>query len=130
MSDINVVPYIDVMLVLLIIFMVTAPLMTQGMNVNLPTVSAQSISINDAEPIIVSVDADGNTYSNINSEPEAILNHKTIIEQIKNKMKMFPTTPVLIKGDKDAKHGTIITVMGLLQSSGIKEVGIITQIEE
>lgn len=132
MAEINVVPYIDVMLVLLIIFMVTAPMLMQGVKVELPEASAEPVEDQDAEPIIVSVDAAGLLYLNQGEEGkeqamdlEEIKRRVTAVldeSKLANKKK-----PVLIWGDKAVPYGEVVTVMVALQEAGAPSVGLVTE---
>jgi biopolymer transport protein TolR len=131
MAEINVVPYIDVMLVLLIIFMVTTPLLTQGVKINLPQASAQTIQQKQQTPIIVTVDAAGNYYLNISSTPtkpvDAASLSNQVSVQIKSDAQLGMPPLVLVKGDTQANYGNVVQAMVLLQQSGAQDVGLITQ---
>ena len=126
MSDINVVPYIDVMLVLLIIFMVTAPMLMQGVQVNLPEASADPVENQDSEPLIVSVDAAGQLYLNLGQEDQ-VLSLATIKERVATVMRRKQDTPVLIWGDRGVPYGDVVTVMVALQEAGAPSVGLVTE---
>ena len=127
MSEINVVPYIDVMLVLLVIFMVTAPLMTQGIKVDLPEATSEPVSIKDEfETLIVSVRRDGSIYINIGQESLST----TLGAVAEDARKIFDANPnikVLIEGDKILPYGKIVEVMEVLRQSGASGVSLITQ---
>lgn len=129
-AEINVVPYIDVMLVLLVIFMVTAPLLSQGVKVNLPKASAQAISQNK-EPIIVSVDAQGNYYLNIASNPNQPISANDIVNEVAAKLQQAQQEgseqQVLVKGDQSVDYGKVMQAMVLLQDAGAPSVGLVTQ---
>ncbi len=131
MSEINVVPYIDVMLVLLIIFMVTTPLLTQGVKINLPQASAQSIPPDKQQPIIVSVNAQGEYFLNIGANPaqpiDPISLTNRVSTQIKVEQQQNQTPIVLVKGDSKANYGNVVQAMVLLQQAGASNVGLITQ---
>ena len=127
MSEINVVPYIDVMLVLLVIFMITAPLLTQGVSVDLPQASAEPLSKDADEPLIVSVDTQGNFYLNVGEKPEAPIDAEKMTTMVAAVLRHKPGTPVMIKGDRDVKYEKVVTAMTLLQSAGVPSVGLITQ---
>jgi biopolymer transport protein TolR len=130
LAEINVVPYIDVMLVLLVIFMVTAPLLFQGVNVNLPTANAKLVETKSQEPIVLSIDAYGNYYLNIAAHPTQIISEKNLFNQIEfelKKSKNYSPRQILIKGDKNISYGKIIKAMVLLQNAGAQNVGLITQ---
>ncbi len=126
MGEINVVPYIDVMLVLLIIFMVTAPLLTQGVEVDLPKADAEPIQ-NDqqTEPLVLSVDRDGNLYLNVGDGEEPI-DAQTAAGRTAAVLRRAPDTPVLVRADEAVPHGVVVRAMVLLQGSGAKKIGIMT----
>lgn len=130
-AEINVVPYIDVMLVLLVIFMVTAPLLSQGVKVNLPQASAQTIPPKEKEPIIVSVDAQGSFYLNIAAEPTQAIDANTIVSQVSTALQAAQhdgiTRQVLVKGDKDVNYGKVMQAMVMLQQAGAASVGLVTE---
>jgi biopolymer transport protein TolR len=126
MSDINVVPYIDVMLVLLIIFMVTAPMLMQGVKVDLPDASADPVENQDSEPVIVSVDATGQLYINLGNEKQ-VLSLPSIKEKVAAVMRRKKDTPVLIWGDRAVPYGEVVTVMVALQEAGAPSVGLVTE---
>ena len=129
-AEINVVPYIDVMLVLLVIFMVTAPLLSQGVKVNLPKASAQAISQNK-EPIIVSVDAQGNYYLNIAANPNQPIDANSLINEVSTKLQQSQQQgnqqQVLVKADQSVDYGKVMQAMVLLQQAGAPGVGLVTQ---
>jgi len=126
MSEINVVPYIDVMLVLLIIFMVTAPMLMQGVKVDLPDASADPVENQDAEPLIVSVDAAGKLFLNLGQEKQE-LELATIKDRVATVMRRKKETPVLIWGDQAVPYGEVVTVMVALQEAGAPSVGLVTE---
>jgi biopolymer transport protein TolR len=129
MAEINVVPYIDVMLVLLIIFMVTAPMLMQGVKVELPEASADPVENQDSEPVIVSVDAQGQLYLNLGQE-EQVLSLPTIRDRVAAIMRRSPEKPVLVWGDKSVPYGQVVTVMVALQEAGAPSVGLVTETPE
>jgi len=126
MSEINVVPYIDVMLVLLIIFMVTAPLLTQGVEVDLPEADAQPLDQDSSEPLILSIDAEGFFYLNVGDNEEETREPRDIVALAGAVLKQKPATPVLVKADKNVNHGRVVTAMVLLQKAGAPKVGFLT----
>ena len=127
MSEINVVPYIDVMLVLLVIFMVTAPLMTQGIKVDLPEATSEQVTIKDEfETLIVSVRKDGSIYINIGQESLSTT-LGAVAEDAKKIFDANPNIKVLIEGDKILPYGKIVEVMEVLRQSGASGVSLITQ---
>ena len=127
MSEINVVPYIDVMLVLLVIFMVTAPLMTQGVKVELPEASSGPIEVDDNEPmLVVSIKADGTYYMNVGDDEEAVA--LTLIgDQAAKIIKANPSIKVLVEGDRNLPYGVVVNLMNVLQLAGASTVGLITE---
>ncbi|MHB8717170.1 MAG: protein TolR, partial [Sulfuricaulis sp.] len=122
MSDINVVPYIDVMLVLLVIFMITAPLLSQGVKVDLPKAAARVVDNQDSETLVVTVSSEGRYYLDDRSiTPEELGRKVTAI------LRLRPQTPVLIRGDQHANYGEVVKAMTLLQSAGAPSVGLLTE---
>ena len=127
MSEINVVPYIDVMLVLLVIFMITAPLLTEGVNVDLPQAAAKALEQIDEKPLVVSVDAKGKFYLNTEESPELPVDANTLVNRVVAMRRLHPKSPVYVRGDENANYGQVVTVMALLQKAGIGNVGLITR---
>lgn len=131
LSEINVVPYIDVMLVLVIILMITAPLLTQGVQVNLPQASAKALPPQKSQPIIVSVDQKGELFLNTSKTPEQAINPQDLMSSVSTQLQTAQTEKkeqdVFVKGDKDANYGKIMEAMVLLQKAGATDVGLITQ---
>ncbi len=127
MAEINVVPYIDVMLVLLIIFMVTAPLLTQGVDVELPKAGAEPIpDVANHPPLIVSVDRDGNLYISVGDDSDAPASSADIVTRTSALLRQRPETPVLVKADRAVPYGNVVGAMVLLQQAGAETVGFIT----
>ena len=126
LSDMNVVPYIDVMLVLLIIFMVTAPLITQGVKVDLPQTSSEPVP-SEQEPVIVTVDAEGRTYCDYGGDPKEPLDPEALTTRIAGLLKYKPQTPVYVRGDRNVGYGHVVQVMALLNRAGVASVGLITE---
>jgi len=125
MGEINVVPYIDVMLVLLIIFMVTAPMLSQGVKVDLPKAAAEPLPA-DREPMVLSVDAAGSMYLNI-GDPQQALEPDRVLEVASAALRREPERPVLVKADKAVAYGRVVEGMALLQQAGAKKVGFATE---
>ena len=121
MSDINVTPLVDVMLVLLIIFMVTAPLMTTGVTVDLPKTSATPIS-NDSEPLTVSIKANGDTY--LQEEPVPM---DELVPKLQAISKNNPERRIFVRGDKAVAYGRIMEVMGTIQQGGFTKVALLAE---
>jgi biopolymer transport protein TolR len=126
-SDINVVPYIDVMLVLLVIFMVAAPLMVQGVIINLPETDSKAIPIKNSEPLIISVDANGNYFLEIESVQGMSLDLKTLINKINKIIEADPSIQIVLRGDSNVKYEYIVSLMSDLQNLGISNIGLITK---
>ena len=129
MGEINVVPYIDVMLVLLIIFMVTAPLLTQGIEVELPKAAAEPLDpelTQDELPLVLSVDQQGNLYLNAGDDEDAPVDARTVIARTAAVLRRRPETPVLVKADQAVAYGRVVNAMVLLQQGGAEKVGFIT----
>jgi biopolymer transport protein TolR len=127
MSQINVVPYIDVMLVLLVLFMITAPLLTQGVKVDLPQAATETLDAEQNEPLVLSVDADGRFYLNIGGDPKEPLQPDTILARTAALLREKPKTPILVNGDRGVEYGRIIQAMVLLQQAGAANVGLMTE---
>ncbi|AJP43404.1 biopolymer transporter ExbD [Alteromonas australica] len=125
-SEINVVPYIDVMLVLLIIFMVTAPLISQGVKVDLPKASANPIEQEDNPPIIASVDVKGRYYLNVGDDQESPIDKDELAAIVQAQLQKDENTPVVVKGDGQVAYNEVIQLMVLLQSAGVPSVGLMT----
>ncbi len=130
MAEINVVPYIDVMLVLLIIFMVTAPMLTQGVKVDLPNAPAEPIGKVDDEPLIVSIKADGSLYLNLGKDPKKAMTIEAISDRVSKVMRAKSNTPVLVWGDANVPYGQVVTLMTQLQAAGAPSVGLVTEDEK
>ena len=126
MSQINVVPYIDVMLVLLVIFMITAPLLTQGVKVDLPQANTEPLGAEQQEPLVLSVNSDGNMFLNVGGDPEQPLQPSIIIARTAAVLQQQPRTPVLVKGDRGVDYGRVVQAMVLLQQAGADSVGLMT----
>ena len=127
MSEINVVPYIDVMLVLLIIFMITAPLLSQGVKIDLPQVPSEPLPASDSDPVIITVDATGNFFINYGEDPDQPVSPETLVNRVGALIKYRPELPVLVKGDASAHYGRVVQAMALAQGAGVKGIGLITE---
>ena len=131
LAEINVVPYIDVMLVLLIIFMITAPLLTQGINVSLPRGAARTFPPQQKIPIIVSIDSRGNYFLNISKEPFQPITTQNLVTRVTAALKLAEQNhqkqEIYVKGDKEVDYGKVVQVMLLLQHAGANSVGLMTQ---
>jgi biopolymer transport protein TolR len=126
MGEINVVPYIDVMLVLLIIFMVTAPLLTQGVKVDLPKASAEPLPPEAQEPLVLSIDKQGRMYLNVGGTPSAPISDDVLEARATAALRRAPERAVLLKADEAIPYGRAIDAMVILQHAGAKKVGFIT----
>jgi biopolymer transport protein TolR len=130
LAEINVVPYIDVMLVLLVIFMVTTPLLSQGIKVNLPKAQAQTIA-QSQEPLIVSIDNTAHLYVNTAPHPESALSEEQVMQHVQEQLQLAAakklTRQVFVKADKDINYGKVVRVMVLLQKAGAMNIGLITE---
>jgi biopolymer transport protein TolR len=126
MSEINVVPYIDVMLVLLIIFMITAPLLTQGISVDLPNAPAQALDeelLRDNEPLVLSIDREGNYFLNVGDDESQPVDEATIVERASAVLRQNAQTPVLVQADETVPYGRVVTGAVLLQQAGATKIG-------
>jgi biopolymer transport protein TolR len=127
MGEINVVPYIDVMLVLLVIFMVTAPLLTQGIEVDLPKAAAQPIQdVPNTPPLVLSVDKDGNLYINVGDDEDQPTTGAEVIRRVGIVMRTSPETQILVKADRAVPYGNVVGAMVVLQQGGAESIGFVT----
>ncbi len=129
MGEINVVPYIDVMLVLLIIFMITAPLLTQGVKVELPDAAAAPLDdelLRRHEPLVVSVDRQGRYYVNVGGDEQQPVATEALSQRVAKVLRRDPETPVLLKADQSVPYGRVVSAMVVLQEAGAKRVGFLT----
>ena len=130
-AEINVVPYIDVMMVLLVIFMISTPLLTQGVKVDLPQAKTENLELEVADTIIVKVDTRGNYFLTLGSEQEESVTRNTLLEQVKIQMQNKPTTTVLVAGDEQSEYRLVMDLLALLSNAGVPNVGLMTKpIEE
>ncbi|MDY6941950.1 MAG: protein TolR [Pseudomonadota bacterium] len=130
MGEMNVVPYIDVMLVLLIIFMITTPLLSRGVEVDLPQADAQPLTLEDIEtqePIILTVDAEGRFYLSLLDNPQSPVDVEIILTSVSRALRERPDTPVLVQGDNQVPYGSVVTAMVVLQQAGAPSVGLMTE---
>jgi biopolymer transport protein TolR len=124
-SEINVVPYIDVMLVLLIIFMVTAPMLNANVDVNLPQANAKSLH-DKKDPVIVSVDGQGQLYLTLGTEKKEPIDANTLKVKVQAFVQQNPDVSVLVAGDRDGKYDGVYQVLALLQQAGVAKVGLMS----
>lgn len=127
LAEINVVPYIDVMLVLLVVFMVASPLLTQGVKVELPQAVTAPLDNKDKEPLVVSVKVDGSYFITLGKEEEQAKSLELVAEQAGKVIKAEPDTPVLVWGDTNVPYGKVIELMAALQQQGADSVGLVTE---
>jgi len=126
MGEINVVPYIDVMLVLLVIFMVTAPLLTQGVAVDLPDADATPIAGDGEEKVVASVDPQGQLYLTIGADPDNALTNQQFLTIASAYFRTNPGRNILVKGDAGVDYRAVMRAMVLLQKAGATSVGLLT----
>ena len=130
MSEINVVPYIDVMLVLLVIFMITAPLLTQGVKVDLPVADSEPIPPEADDPVVVSVNAKGEFFIDIGENKEQPVDEETLMTRVAAVLKYRPKTPIMVRGDRQVDYGRVVQAMVLIKNAGAPNVGLITESPE
>lgn len=128
-SEINVVPYIDVMLVLLVIFMVTAPLLQQGVAVDLPSAQANALTSGKNEAVVVSINREGAYFLNTSQTPNEPISTLMLKREIIEVLSDDPHRKIVVKGDKKVDYGKVVEAMVLLQQSGVPNVGLLTQNE-
>ena len=127
MSEMNVVPYIDVMLVLLVIFMITAPMLTQGVDVDLPSTEAEPLPVDtEKEPVIISVDSNGGYFLEVGDDRGKPKSLGTVVDEVASILAERPEADVFVRGDEHVRYGTVIRLMSSLQSAGAGQVGLIT----
>jgi biopolymer transport protein TolR len=129
-AEINVVPYIDVMLVLLVIFMITAPILSQGITVDLPKVASEQVPTADREPIIVSVNQQGQLFLNVSDNPQLPMEANQLQVRVAAELGLaqqnHQKVNVLVKGDAGVPYGQVVAAMGLLKQAGAEQVGLMT----
>jgi biopolymer transport protein TolR len=129
-AEINVVPYIDVMLVLLIIFMITAPLLKQGVDVDLPIAPANPLNVNSPEPIVISIDKNGSLYLSINRTPDSSISGDELVDQVQSALAKQPERPVMVRGDANGPYQNVVRTLVLLQKANVESVGLVTEPED
>ena len=129
-AEINVVPYIDVMLVLLIIFMITAPLIKQGVDVDLPTAPANPLGVESPEPIVISIDKNGSLYLSINRTPDSSISGDEMVDQVQSALAKQPERPVMVRGDANGPYQNVVRTLVLLQKAKVESVGLVTEPED
>jgi biopolymer transport protein TolR len=126
MAEINIVPYIDVMLVLLIIFMVTAPMLNLGADIQLPQSAAKALQ-DEKKPVLVTVDEQGEVFLTLGSNAREQVDDDTLVKKVSAFVKEDPKVSVLLGGDKRVDYGRVNQVLGLLQQAGVAKVGLMSQ---
>ncbi|MFK5892650.1 MAG: protein TolR [Pseudomonadota bacterium] len=127
LAEINVVPYIDVMMVLLVIFMISTPLLTQGVKVDLPQATTQTLEIEVTDTLIVKVDQRGSYYLTLGAGKEESVTRDTLLEQVKQQMLQKPNTTVLVAGDEQAEYRLVMDLLVLLSDADVPNVGLMTK---
>ena len=127
MSEINVVPYIDVMLVLLVIFMITAPLMLTGVDVSLPQADAEPEGQHDQEPLILSINAEGQYFLNVGDDQDAPISEDELRTLTAAVVRRNPEVRVLVRGDRDVNYQRVVRGMAVLQQAGVPQVGLVAE---
>ena len=126
MAEINIVPYIDVMLVLLIIFMVTAPMLNLGADIQLPQSAAKALQ-DEKKPVLVTVDEQGEVFLTLGTSAREQVDDETLVKKVSAFVKQDPKVSVLLGGDKRVDYGRVNQVLGLLQQAGVAKVGLMSQ---
>lgn len=127
MAEINVVPYIDVMLVLLVIFMITAPLLTEGYRVQLPEARSRPVARSEQPPVVISVDDKGRMYVNLGDSPNKSIDAKTLVARVTARRKQYPDVQILVQGDVNADYGMVINAMSVLNDAGVDNFSLVTR---
>lgn len=125
-AEINVVPYIDVTFVLLMIFMITAPLVQTGVDVDLPQADTQQVDLKDEPPVIVSIKKDGGFYVDVGDRQDAPVDEEVLYTRIATIMRTNPKVQVYVRGDQAVEYGKIVKVMAALKGAGVPKVGLMT----
>ena len=126
-AEINVVPYIDVMMVLLVIFMITAPMLTQGVDVELPQVGAEPVDNKDQEPLVVSISDKGAYFINVGGDPLQAISLSDVGSRVAKILTTNPQKLVLVRGDKSVEYERVVELMVTLRQSGAPSVGLVTE---
>ena len=129
-SDINVVPYIDVMLVLLVIFMITAPLLSQGIIIDLPDVPADPLEAALSDPLVLSVDSEGRFYLNFGGDANTAIDEPTVVERAGAALRQNADIPMFVRGDEGAAHGRVMQGFALLKQAGANQVVLVTEAQD
>lgn len=132
-AQINIVPYIDVMLVLLVIFMMTTPIIEQGIEVDLPNSDAKMVDFSDQQPTIISINKNGEYFINSldDGASEVDSNERLplgrIAARVQARLQVFPQMKVFVRGDESAAYGSVVSLMAFLQKNGVDKIGIVTE---
>ena len=126
MAEINVVPYIDVTFVLLMIFMITAPLVQTGVDVDLPQADSASVDLNDEPPVIVSIKKDGSFYIDSGDRQDEPVDEAVLYNRVAATLQKNPQAQIYVRGDHMVEYGKIVTVMAALKAAGAPKVGLMT----
>lgn len=127
LAEMNVVPYIDVMLVLVVIFMITAPMLTEGLKVELPEATADTIDLNDVQPLIITVKQDGSYWLKQGDKADEQLALPDLIQTLRAYSQQQPDSQMLLNGDKHVDYGKVIALMAALQQAGLTKIGLLTE---
>ena len=127
LAEINIVPYIDVMLVLLVIFMISAPLMVQGIQVNLPQASSEALPVKNNEPLIVTIDKNGGVFLEVDSSKDKLLTLDELNISVTKIFEANPNLQVVIRGDAQVEYEKVMSVMAELQMAGATDIGLISK---
>jgi len=130
MAEINVVPYIDVTLVLLIIFMITTPMLQTGVKVDLPQAQSATVEQKDITPVVITIDKDYQYYINERGDKDEPIQPEDIYARVAAVLSNQPTTPVLINADETVGYGKVVSVMAALKNAGVPNVGLLTDSNE
>ena len=121
------VPYIDVMLVMLVIFMITAPLLNQGVDVDLPQADGEPMDDTQQDPVVLTVDAQGRYFLNVGGDPEQEIDAETLLLRTAAVLRQRPRAVVLVRGDANVDYGLVVAAMSLLQQAGAAKLGLVTE---
>ncbi len=126
-AEMNVVPYIEVMTVLLVIFMLTSPMLTQGVDVNLPQAGAEPVETEDEEPLVVTVDREGQYYINVGGDDRVPISREEVASRVGKVLASAPQKLLLVRGDRDVSYDQVVQLMVLMQQAGAGSVGLVTE---
>lgn len=127
MAEINIVPYIDVMLVLLVVFMITAPLINQGVEIDLPEAEANPLPAEETQPLVLRIDRDRNFYLDTGAGDTDVLDSETVLARATALLRRNPRLSVIVEADSGVDYGTVVLGMSLLQRAGAQQVGLATR---